>query len=176
MAQSGWGLFGGLGGHPRIPGGYALGFREHLSFIDLKLYGRCHITAPYTQDVCLSLTGQASGWPGHFSYSQLAISHNCETAVQADPSALLSPHVLECPQDLHALCTSHHMVWRGGQPGARAGKSWLLGASICILKQPPLPPSSASSNPVTSPRLSRKNCSTRLILGLRTLVISKEMA
>lgn len=30
-----------------------LGVQEHLSFTDLRWYGRCHSAAPYTQDVCV---------------------------------------------------------------------------------------------------------------------------
>lgn len=84
----------------------------------------------------------------------------CETAAQAEPWAQLSPHVLEYPQGLHALhlmaralvpeCTSHCIVGGGTAWGqswkttASGGPSW-LGASICIPKQPPIPPSPAFS-------------------------------
>lgn len=168
FSQSGWGLFGeDLGGHSWIPGGHALGFREHPSFTDLRWYGGCPSTAPYTQDVRFSSTGQASE-AGPCSFSQLAKSHDMKLPLGLTPLPSSPP----CPgMSTGPACTlsitphsgrGHSMGPELDSPGFWG--SALTGASICIPKQPPISPSSASLS-----RLSWKNCSTRLILGFRTL-------
>lgn len=149
-----------------------MGFREHLSFTGLTWAGR-YSRSPSQLD----RSGLRVSWP-LFSFSTLHTPPlwNC-CLCSGRPSAQLCPHAQECPQALFVPslmawslvpeCRSHHMV--GGNTGRGGGGLWFMGVPAGQTNLPSL--HAQLPHPVTTPRLSWENCSTRFILGFRTLVI-----
>lgn len=105
-----------------------------------------------TQEVPLSLTGQASGCPGHSSHSPLSTPHPCGTA-QAAPLRSSAP----MPRNVHRPClylpswpglwsqnVGHTIWWEAAQdPGPGRGRIMVYGGPSWP-DQPPKPPCSAS--------------------------------